>query len=142
MSRRDVFSYFIFQLFLISLLLSCAGEINSTDYQITKSKAIDIVLSDIIASDTLEKGLYIYPEIINAGKSVICFHTNQNYSVDYDSWFFFIDDMLSPDWSHPCRYVFINQSNGTYKIYAGTWPPQYYWSSQLEVVKEWYFYKP
>ena len=140
MSKRIMVIYYIFYLFLICLL-SCTGEKNSTTstaYEITKSEAIQIVLSDIISSDTLEKGLYIFPEIINAGDSVYCTLSDTSYCVDYNSWFLFIDDFLTADWAHPCRFVFVDNSRRRYDIYPEMWPPQYYWDFRLEVVKEWH----
>jgi hypothetical protein len=136
MNDRNIQVFFILY-FVIVFLFYCKREKNPAAYGTTKSKAIQIVLSDIIASDTLDKGLYIFPEIIEAGDSVYC-TSDTNYRVDYNSWFLFIDDLLTADWAHPCRFVFVDHDQGAYEIFPEMWPPQYYLESELEVVKEWH----
>ena len=58
------------------------------------------------------------------GDSVIqtCFTEEQSPS--YLSWLFFVDDRPFGNWSHPCRYIYVNVLDGSYEVHYNKWPPK------------------
>ena len=133
--RITILGYIL--VFILTLLISCKTDKTPTNYEISRSEATNIVLHQIVSSDTIEKGVYIFPEIINKDDTVYSF-SDTAHSVQYNSWFFFIDDMITARFAHPCRFVFINCESGNYEIFPESWPPTYLWEDKMEVVKEWF----
>ena len=68
-----------------------------------------------------EKEIFVKPEQINP---VVFFQTDNIINLPNSRcWFFFIDEMPYANWSHPCKYVFINVSNGRITSLERTDPP-------------------
>ena len=135
MTTRIIFLNCIL-VFVILLLFHCKTDKTPTGYEISRSEAATIVLNQIVASDTMERGVYLFPEIINNGNRVYSV-LDSGHCVHYSSWFFFIDDMIAHDFGHPCRFVFVNCGNGNYEIFHESWPPKFLWENRMEIVKEW-----
>ena len=56
--------------------------------------------------------------------SVIQTYFTVEHSPYYLSWLFFIDDFPFGNWSHPCRYIYVNVLDGNYEVNYNKWPPK------------------
>ena len=136
MTTRIIFLNCIL-VFVILFLFYCSTNKTPMGYEISRSEAVTLVLDQIVASDTMERGVYLFPEIINKSSKVYVV-SDTSYCVHYNSWFFFIDDMIAHDFEHPCRFVFVNCENGNYEIFPESLPPRLLWENRMEIVKEWF----
>jgi len=92
---------------LCSLFILAALFANQLSANITRSDAINIVMNNIVATDSNSVNVYISRstsltnnKIELVYKDLLC-----PYS---ENWVFFIDDDVTANWSHPCRYVFVD----------------------------------
>jgi hypothetical protein len=104
-------------LFLLLIILNCDRDISplQSEGKISLEEALDIVINKVIQDDTTGKAIYANPEIISSSDTIFVL-TKEFYTFDFDSWFFFVDDMVLANWSHPCRYVFVNINNKDYEV--------------------------
>jgi len=91
--------------------------------QFTRQQAKDLVLKQILASDTGHIKVYSSLDTIPDTSNIIL-SNGQTITPPYQSnWVFFSDDYPFATWFHPCRYVLVNSSNGDYTIDpAGIYP--------------------
>ena len=90
--------------------------------QIKQNEAWNIVEKEVIGNRKDSVNVFMSNSIIKANHSVSTINKT-GISTEYDSWFFFIDDMPFESWEHSCRYVFVNVNNGKYNIYNFQLPP-------------------
>lgn len=104
---------------------------------ISRNEAANIVLSEIIGSNTHLKGVFVLPELIEKNDSVfVANEENELFAVDFDSWFFFIDNWyLILNWPHPSQYVFVNAQDGRYEIFSNSYFPRRF--SEMDTVFVW-----
>jgi hypothetical protein len=90
----------------------------------TQDQAVELLMSTIIdpSSSNYRISAYMLSKPIEQG-DVISSEDGQNYTVQNDSWFIFIDDQPNSFFAHPTRYLFINAKDGSYKIFDEDWPP-------------------
>jgi hypothetical protein len=95
--------------FTILLALSFALTVHS---QINRDDAFAILKNTVLGSSWQDKEIYSLNNIVSNSTIV---NTLDSFVVspDYPCWFFYIDMDPSAEWWHPCKYVFINASNGT-----------------------------
>lgn len=89
---------------------------------ISQEEAKDIVFQKVLNHKTEGINLFVSKKVVSANshlKTIV----GEELSPDYDSWFFFIDDMPMESWEHPCRYVFISTINGQLTITQKRMPP-------------------
>jgi hypothetical protein len=92
---------------------------------ISLKEAEGIVLTQILENNIEGKVVYELQTKMKSGTTVkngIITNGNE-YTVEKDCWFFFIDDAPGAKWAHPCRYVFVYCSDGEYKVVDEEWPP-------------------
>ncbi len=84
--------------------------------QFTRQKAIDLVLNQILASDTGYINVYSSYDTIPDTSNIILLN-GQTISPPYPyNWVFFSDDNPVANWNHTCRYIFINSNTGDFTI--------------------------
>ena len=103
--------------------ISSCGSDDEEELEITERMEIsrDLaweIVKEKVLNNKLEKiDVYVYNNPIKANTII---HTvlsdYYDQSPDYTSWFFFIDDIPYGNWSHPCRYVYVNVVGGKYVI--------------------------
>ena len=75
------------------------------------------ILKDSLRLDENESScVYASTETVGT-KSTIHRIINDIEAPNFDGWFFFVDDAPYQNWSHPCRYAFVNAANGEVCIY-------------------------
>jgi len=114
-------SFLVFILLFFSL-------INQSFAQITKDQAIEMVLNNIVAENSLNFNVYLHPGLSH--ENDFSLSPYDKIANPYDSaWLFFIDLMPEYGWGHPCKYVFVQKSTGNYSVIDYSIPPLYYWLS-------------
>ena len=108
----------------LGMLSACSSddeeELEITEgMEISRDLAWEIVKRKVLNNQLEKIDVYVYNNPIQANTII---HTesslpdNYDQSPDYTSWFFFIDDIPYGNWSHPCRYVYVNVVGGKYVI--------------------------
>ena len=99
-------------LIILFLLLFACSKDNSTNpaTMITLEQAEQILLTEVL-NDTISECIRVYEFENVLEKDFIINSWNNQYTIDQDCWFFFIDDMFHANWAHPCRYVYIYHEN-------------------------------
>ena len=120
--------FFLCILTLLLVFLSCL--ITESGKIISLKEAEGIVLTQILEDNTEGKVVY---ELQTKMKPCTIVRngiiTNGNeYTVEKDCWFFFIDDVPGAKWMHPCRYVFVYCCGGEYKVIDEEWPPDNFYN--------------
>jgi len=81
------------------------------------------LIRKIIPQDSLNNlNVYISKQTFKP-HSIISTFNKELISPAYESWFVFIDDLPYHSWTHSCRYLFINASNGRIEVINGKFPP-------------------
>lgn len=90
--------------------------------KIVKDEAWKIVQKELSINDKSYVNVYVSNQIIKGGTiyNAMC---EQEKTPQFDSWFFFIDDLPFGNWEHPCRYVYVNVDNGECLTYNKRRPP-------------------
>ena len=95
---------------------------SNTDKWLTQDQAWQIVKEKILHNELDDISVYVSKEFVKPNTTIPAnYHTY--LSPGYTSWVFFIDDVPFGNWSHPCRYAFVNVESGRYDVSDGTWPP-------------------
>ncbi|MBQ9230202.1 MAG: T9SS type A sorting domain-containing protein [Prevotella sp.] len=110
-------SYILFISIIWSVVLFAQNPV-----QISQGKAWEIVKEKVLQGDTTEVHVYVSNAVCKAESQIKTVYEDVN-TPDFDSWFFFIDDVPFGDWEHPCRYVFVNSVDGTYIVQNHRRPP-------------------
>ncbi len=102
----------------------------SASAEITQEQALSIIYTNI---DTVGVDIYISKNKLNARQSL---HTMVDtiISPSYSSWLIFVDEHPFANWSHECKYVFVNVNNGNYEVLTRDVPPLSY--GGLSVIKQ------
>jgi PKD repeat protein len=93
--------------------------------EIDKDGALAILLGEIIKpADAYEWiSAYMLSKPLQSGDTVTSEIGNQ-YPIQGNTWFVFIDDQPQAFFSHDTRYVFIDAQTGDYEIKPESWPPE------------------
>lgn len=130
MKRLHVF------LFLFALLGLAACKDNdsySEESPISRDLAYEMVKMKLFTygKPFNEIDIYATKDILPANTPVII-SKEETMSSDRNSWLFFIDEIpLIANWSHPCKYIFVDAS-GKMVVHKGTMSPTYPSESEME----------
>ncbi|MEZ5195315.1 MAG: hypothetical protein R2764_02605 [Bacteroidales bacterium] len=107
--------------------------------QITRDEAVDIVISEIIAPDSVwYHHLYSRYEKMYFNDTLWLDGLWDYHLCPFEeSWVFFIDDEPIVFWAHPCRIVFMNVSNSEYEIIEEEWPPHPFLIEHENFMMQW-----
>lgn len=91
---------------------------------IDKDGAIAILVGKIIkpASSYDRISAFMLSQPLQNG-DVITSQSGEEYQIDTNTWFIFVDDAPEAFFAHDTRYVFIDAKTGSYDIIDETWPP-------------------
>jgi hypothetical protein len=104
-------------LFCLANLSFAAPEIKSP------IEARDLVLEELLAGDTAGKRLMVHPDLLSKDTQVMGWHET-TITTPSEGFVVFIDDMAFANFTHPCRYVFVDSQNGTFLVKDATTPPR------------------
>ncbi|MEZ5197821.1 MAG: right-handed parallel beta-helix repeat-containing protein [Bacteroidales bacterium] len=91
--------------------------------QFTRQQAIDLILNDVLSDELDNIDVYASFNSFSGDAALI---DNDNATNPYaESWVFYVNDSPFASWYHPCRYIFVNTSNGNYSTVDKEIYPQY-----------------
>lgn len=105
---------------LILLCLAVFGLANITQGQINRQEADEIIAQYIEDKISDEYLLYFYDDTISSQISIYTWWDTLNTR---DAYIYFIDEMPNANWTHPCKYIFVDKRNGTIDVTSASTPP-------------------
>ena len=106
----------------IALSLICTFAYADTIHRISQEQAWGIVKQDVLGNRCENINVYVSASVISPNTLIKTLGRDE-ISPDIDSWLFFIDDIPYGNWSHPCRYIYVNCENGKVVTHNHTMPP-------------------
>ncbi len=97
--------------------------VNSQTDKLTRNTAYNLVLKNVLNSNINNINVLVAKNTCFKGDKIEKIN-KEIVSVPFqECWFFFIDDHPFANWSHPCRFVFVNIYTGDIKIVNEKNPP-------------------
>ncbi len=107
----------------ISFLLMCLLFTFGLKAQITRQQADALVTNQIFTSSLGNVDIYAFPEMVTSSER-IDLADGTSIAVPYHSCYaYFIDLMPFANWSHPCKYCFVN-ANGSHSMVDAEMAPE------------------
>ena len=79
---------------------------------------------EILKEPLSGKAVYMMRERLAGGASIKSWRESYRVPDAFrKTLFIFVDDQPGANWEHPCRYIFIEEETGNYRIVAGRTPP-------------------
>ena len=98
-------------------------------YELVKKQVSDKPLNEIdIYLNEID--IYVTPDMLPAN-TLVTTMSEEFTSPNCKSWLFFVDEMPMGNWSHPCKYIFVDAS-GKMVVHKGTMSPTYPSESEME----------
>ncbi len=91
---------------------------------ITRERARSVLenIAAALCQSVLERDVFLSPDIVMDSK--ILLDDGKTVPSPYKVYFLgFIDEAPKANWSHSCKYVFMNVDDGASHIVSGSWPP-------------------
>ncbi|MCR5269934.1 MAG: hypothetical protein K6D91_02815 [Prevotella sp.] len=110
------------RLFLIFFSFVCAYANADGAIKITKEMAWKIVKCDVLKNDVKNINVYVFDSVMYANSIVETLSTSE-ITPNAHSWLFFIDDLPAANWSHPCRYIYVDCNTGRIISHSHSMPP-------------------
>ncbi len=103
--------------------------------QFTQQQARDLVLNQILPNELDKVDVYM-ANTATSGAITMAGGNHGSINMPYTAnWVFFVDDLPLANWSHACRYIFVNQTNGSYLTIPNAYPPND-WLSGYTIISE------
>jgi len=108
----------------IKIVLSLIVVLGLGKQLYSQSSELKILEKEVLTGqDGVDYWLYQYSKTVSSSDTIKLWDRKIS-SPFKESVLFFIDDAPFANWTHPCRYVFVDKnSKGTYKVLAETSPP-------------------
>lgn len=110
------------KIILLTLSLICALAYADTTIKITQSQAWENVKQKFSLYKESNINVYVNSTIVSANTSIETLGKIE-ISPDCNSWLFFVDDRPFGNWSHPCRYIYVDCNNGEIISHSHSMPP-------------------
>jgi len=103
-------------LIFIGLSLSSFGQISQNE--------ANVIVNNYIKNEKISDDYWLYAYNKSMTKSLeIKLVSNEIKSPDFETWTYFLDEIPFANWSHDCRYIFINKENGKLTVRKEKLPP-------------------
>ena len=89
--------------------------------QVSQDSALAILRNNIVNYDDCD--VYTVNSTIGIDDTIQLLNSGIIIPPQSNSWMFFVDEMPLANWSHPCKYVFINANSGIFDIINSYSPP-------------------
>ncbi len=105
--------------------------------QYNMQQATDLVLNQLLSGELDQVDVFMIDEALS-DQDTIFLGNNDTVVLPYSSnWVFFVDDYPFANWAHPVRFIFVNESTGTYQavnkdFFPVNWPSAYTTLSEME----------
>lgn len=115
--------YFLISLFFVTLFVSCSDKDDSSSLtmELSKEQAYELVKKNLGDLSLNDVDIYVYPQVLPANSETESF-SDVITSPNTESWLFFVDEMPLGNWSHPCRYIFVDASSRVSVVKETMWP--------------------
>lgn len=108
-------SLFVLAIMMISVTIEA---------QITKTTANEIVMNALNNDTTIL--VYSLNESVGRGESIFTADGEEIRNPYDNAYVYFIDDIPTANWAHPCRYCFVNVIDGDYTLLHNNIHPRYF----------------
>ena len=119
---------FLFLSLLLTTGLSCGCSSEEDDLsisenaEVTKELAWEIVQKKILNGKLDKVEVYVSKSTILPNSVIETCYTTEK-TPGFASWMFYIDDNPYGNWSHSCRYAYVNIKGGKFEIHGNEWYP-------------------
>jgi parallel beta-helix repeat protein len=107
---------------VLTIYLGTIFYTNGQELKISKEEAINLILNEICVKDTGKVDIFISKSPIPKTDGLLIFEQKLECPYEFN-WVFFIDDCVTADWMHPCRYIFVNTASKEFTIVNANCPP-------------------
>lgn len=115
---------------MMAIIVSVSAQ-NGTGY--TKKQADNLVLNTLLISDLESSDVYSLDTLISKNDTIWHFDGSFIKSPYNTAWAYFVDDCPFANWVHPCRYIFVNATNGNYLLINSELPPEHFHFTPLSL---------
>lgn len=115
---------------MMAIMVSVSAQ-NGTSY--TKKQADNMVLNTLLISDLESSDVYSLDTLISKNDTIWHFDGSFIKSPYNTAWAYFVDDCPFANWVHPCRYIFVNATNGNYQLINSELPPEHFHFTPLSL---------
>ena len=115
---------------MIAIMVTVTAQ-NGTVY--TKQQADNLVLNTLLISDLESSDVYSLDTLISKNDTIWHFDGSFIKSPYNTAWAYFVDDCPFANWVHPCRYIFVNATNGNYQLINSELPPEHFHFTPLSL---------
>ena len=134
---KRVLLYFS-MLLAIGLTGACGSDDDDLNFspntKISQDLAWKIVQTKVLKNALDNIDVYVSKNPILPNTVIDATYTTDQ-SPDFTSWAFFIDDVPYGNWSHPCRYVYVNVVGGNFIVHQNRWSPESISSDYIQLVQ-------
>ncbi|UCB52971.1 MAG: hypothetical protein JSV10_02455, partial [Candidatus Zixiibacteriota bacterium] len=101
------------------------GPLPDEDIVQAMEEAKRLVIDDILSGDLSGKAIYMVKSPVTEGTVARGWKADvETFVMPFGKgWFFFIDDYRMANWTHPCRYVFVDFEARKHSVLQATTPP-------------------
>lgn len=119
-------------LFVVLGFVACDDEKEgyTGEIPISRDAAYELVKKQVSDKPLNEIDIYVTPDMLPAN-TLVTTMSEEFTSPNCKSWLFFVDEMPMGNWSHPCKYIFVDAS-GKMVVHKGTMSPTYPSESEME----------
>ncbi|MCR5646636.1 MAG: right-handed parallel beta-helix repeat-containing protein [Bacteroidales bacterium] len=111
---------------VISIITRSLVAQNNNNF--TKQQSDNLVLNVLVTSDLERSDVYSLGTPIGINDTIWQSERDFITSPYNTSWVYFIDDYPLANWAHPCRYYFVDATNGNYHLLNSKLPPKTYFT--------------
>lgn len=115
---------------MMAFMLTVSAQ-NGNGY--TKQQADNMVLNTLLISDLESSDVYSLDTLISMNDTIWHFDGSFIKSPYNMAWAYFVDDCPFANWVHPCRYIFVNATNGNYQLIYSELPPENFYFTPLSL---------
>ncbi len=118
-------SLIVWLVFLVApFFLSGCVSAQTAEKEVTAERAFVIVKEKLLENRLEGKAVFVSAQRVKGGDIVkAMIHEYRVPEGVQSAWIVFIDDATAANWEHPCRYVFVDSTSGSYTVLKATAPP-------------------
>jgi hypothetical protein len=121
---RCIAGSFFQSVLLLGLVFSPLTDCRAVKPPDESRHLLDRLEHEILKEPLSGKAVYMLKEPLAGGTSVASWRESYRIPKEFGKTIFiFVDDQPGANWEHPCRYVFIDEATGNYRLIAGRTPP-------------------
>ncbi len=110
--------------FVAQFLLSGCASAQTPAKDLTAEEAWGIVKEKLLKDQLEGKAVFVSTSRAKGGDTIkAMIHEYRVPEGLEHAWIVFIDDTAEANWEHPCRYVFVESTSGSYTVLNATAPP-------------------